>query len=275
MINKVIRLPLSLHLLRQFSFPHKIGILDRLYGYHLAGFGKSWVSVSPQFDWKLDLTDPTQRWIVYDVYENKNVINWMRSWFSNGGIAIETGPNIGQTLLYYADLADRIVAIEPLKSAIDWLQECIDHNQLNNITLLNNGISNKPCVLKLQQAGAQSTFRTDWYTGKNHPTTEIQCYPLDEMAKQQQIERVRLWKLDVEGMDFEALEGAENLLAHQQIDAIYIEISSNNYDKSSQFLKQHGYDLFNIDDNSEPAAVTNPAKHQTCTYLALPNNSNH
>ena len=92
-----------------------------------------------------------------------------------------------------------------------------------------------------------------------------------EIAKQQQIERVRLWKLDVEGMDFEALEGAENLLANQRIDAIYIEISSNNYDKSSQLLKHHGYGLFNIDDHSEPTAVTNPAKDQTCTYLALPN----
>ena len=179
MMNKVIRLPFSLQLLRKFTFPHKIGILDRLYGYHLAGFGKSWVSVNPEFDWKLDLRDPTQRWIIYDVYENQNVINWIRSWFSSGGVAIETGPNIGQTMLYYVDLADQILAIEPLESAIDWLQECIDHNQLNNITLLNNGISNKPCVLQLQQAGAQSTFRNDWYTSKNHPTTEIQCYPLD------------------------------------------------------------------------------------------------
>ncbi len=269
-MRQTIELPIGLDFLRKLSFPHKIGVLDRIYGRALAKKDPSWVRINSRLNWKLDLTDATQRWIIYDVYENRNVINWIRSWFAEGGTAIETGPNIGQTLIYYADLADQIIAVEPLESAIEWLQECIDYNQLTNIKLLNYGISNKPCILQLQQAGAQSTFRQDWYKRKHHPTTDIQCLPLDEIARQQQIERVRFWKLDVEGMDIEALEGAESLLAEQRIDAIYIEITGNNYDKSNALLNKHGYGLFTIDDNLNTVAVTNPIKQLTQSYLALP-----
>lgn len=269
-MNQFVHLPLGLDFLRSQQLPHKIGVLDRIYGRSLAKQGEKWVKINSKIDWKLDLTDTTQRWIIYDSYENKNVISWIRSWFKNGGVAIETGPNVGQTMLYYADLANLIIAIDPLKSAIDWLEQCIEHNQLSNIKLLNNGVSNKATTLQLQQAGAQSTFRGDWYTTKGHQTVDIHCFPLDEIAKQHQLEKIRLWKLDVEGMDIEALEGAEKLLSKQQIEAIYIEITGGNFDKVSKLLKLHNYGLFNIDENTNPVELVNPQKEHTHSYIALP-----
>ena len=234
-------MPVGLSFLRNFNFPHKIGILERIYGRQLARNGKCWVKTDSRIEWKLDLNDATQRWIVYDSYEGRNVTAWIRSLFKQGGVAVESGSNIGQTLLYYADLADRIIAIDPLETALDWLCECKDHNNLSNIEVLNAGLANKKSSLKLQQAGAQSTFRTDWYKNKNHDTVDIDVYPLDELALRFKLSRIRFWKIDVEGMENEALQGAESLLSEKKIDAIFIEVTGGNFHNVKHTLEKSAY----------------------------------
>ena len=265
-----LQLPVGLGYLRNLKFPHKIGILERLYGQQLARHGECWVKTDFDIEWKLDLRDATQRWIVFDSYEDRNVTAWIRSLFRNGGVAIESGSNIGQTLLYYADLADRIIAIEPLQSALDWLYECKDHNQLMNIEGLNAGLANEKSKLILQQAGAQSTFRSDWYKSKNHKTVEIDCFPLDEIADRFKIDQIRFWKLDVEGMEIDALQGAEKLLTDKKIDAIYIEVTGGNFDRVKSILENYGYGFYSINDRLQPCPVTCATTSNTTVYVCLP-----
>ena len=66
-------MPIGLSYLCNLNFPHKIGILERIYGQQLAQNGDCWVKTDSRIEWKLDLSDATQRWIVYDSYEGKNV----------------------------------------------------------------------------------------------------------------------------------------------------------------------------------------------------------
>ena len=268
-----LNMPVGLSYLSHLNFPHKIGILERLYGKRLGRHGECWVTIDSGLEWKLDLSDATQRWIVYDSYEGRNITAWIRSLFRDGGIAIESGSNIGQTLLYYADLADRIIAIEPLQTALDWLSECKDHNQLANIELLNAGLADKKSKLVLQQAGAQSTFRSDWYKNKNHNTVEIDCYSLDDITRQYEIDQIRFWKLDVEGMEPQALQGAHTLLSNKKIDTIYIEITGGNFDKVRTLLEKYDYGLFFIDDQLRPYPVYTPVTQHTTVYICLPNNN--
>ena len=269
MVNQLSR-PFGLAFLGRLNFPRKIGLLERIYGHQLARQGTCWVQIDSGIEWKLDLGDATQRWIVYDTYEGRQITAWLRSLFKNGGTAIESGSNIGQTLLYYADLADRIIAIEPLKSALQWLQECKDHNQLSNIELLNAGLAEQKSTLELQQAGAQSTFRSDWYKNNAHQTTRVDCFALDDVARQFDIKQIRLWKLDVEGMEYEALKGAHQLLLEKRIDAIYIEITGGNFARVKSLLNEHGYGLFLIDDQLNPYPVMAPVTEHTTVYVCLP-----
>ena len=265
-----IKMPVGLSYLRTLNFPRKIGILDRIYGQHLAKIQHCWVKTDSQIEWKLDLSDETQRWIVYDSYEGRNVTAWIRSLFSQGGIAVESGSNIGQTLLYYADLADRIIAIDPLQSALDWICECKAHNNLSNIEVINAGLANKKTRLALQQAGAQSTFRSDWYKNKNFETVEVDCYPLDEIAQRCELNRIRFWKIDLEGMELDALQGADELLSNKRIDAIFIEVTGGNFHKVKETLEKHAYGLYSINDNLNPVRVINPLTPHTTVYVCLP-----
>lgn len=269
MVNYVNK-PAGLSLLSYLNFPHKIGILERIYGRQLAKNGKCWVKTHSGMEWKLDLTDATQRWIVYDSYEGRAVTAWIRSLFKDGGVAVESGSNIGQTLMYYADLADRIIAIDPLQTAIDWVSECKNHNALSNIETINAGLADKRTRLKLQMSGPHSTFRTDWYQNAKHETVEIDVYPLDELAQMYNTDKIRFWKIDVEGMENEVLQGANSLLSNKQIDALFIEVTGGSFHKVKQTLQKNGYDLYIIDDKQKPDRVHSPRTTHTTTYISLP-----
>lgn len=270
-MTNYIEMPTGLSYLCSLNFPHKIGILERIYGKQLSKNGECWVKSAAQIEWKLDLNDVTQRWIIYDSYEGKNVTAWIRSLFNEGGTAVESGSNIGQTLLYYADLADRIIAIEPLKSALDWLSECKEHNNLSNIELVNAGLASKRTRLMLQKAGAQSTFRSDWYKHKGHQTVEIDCYPLDEIAQLYNLTQVRFWKIDVEGMEVEALQGAHMLLSENRIDAIFIEVTAGNFHNVKNILEGHDYSLYAINERNQLKRIVIPLTENTTVYISLPN----
>ena len=64
-----IAIPLSLRTMRKLKIPKKLGFLESLFGSTLAAQGTGWVKCSNGVIWKLDLTEPTHRWIVYGDYE--------------------------------------------------------------------------------------------------------------------------------------------------------------------------------------------------------------
>jgi hypothetical protein len=57
---------------------------------------------------------------------------------------------------------------------------------------------------------------------------------------------IDLWKLDVEGHELAALEGAEPLLEHHRIKALYVEIVRENDYKLREYLKKCGYRCYLI-----------------------------
>ena len=62
----------------------------------------------------------------------------------------------------------------------------------------------------------------------------------DELAARG-IETVALWKLDVEGYEISALQGAEDLLKERRIKAIYAELADENGQRIRDYLMAFGY----------------------------------
>lgn len=174
-------------------------------------------------------------------------MDWLRSWLRNGGHVVDSGANIGQMTLSLAPLSSVTVhAFEPTNAAGDWLAECIEVNSFQNIRLIRNGLSSETCKMPIQLDDARSTLRMDWYQDKNLEVEEISLIALDDYLSDQNIDHVRLWKLDVEGHELQALKGAENSLAKGKIDAILIEVSQSTFEDVRQFLGQLKYRLHAI-----------------------------
>ena len=95
---------------------------------------------------------------------------------------------------------------------------------------------------------------------------------LDRFAEQHNIERIRLWKLDMEGYEPQALAGAQALLAQQRIDALLIECQNSTIPAIQQNLEIGNYQLFCIQSsgNLQPCFDSFFSKSFEGNLIALP-----
>lgn len=254
MIANLLELPTGLRLLRRVSLPHKLGLLDRIYGQWLGQQGIRWVECSNGVCWKLDMADVCHRWIVYGDYQGSIGLNWLRQWMKGGGTVVDSGSNIGQMLLYLAPIpAVRIYAVEPLPTAAEWLRECVNAQEGWDVHVIESGLSECQGEVKIQCAGAQSTTRLDWYTQKHFETLTVQVDSFDNLMSRYGEQSIRLWKIDVEGVEYEVLLGARRYLQRHAIEAIFLEVLPVNFQRVKDLLAEFGYALFVL--NSQGALV--------------------
>lgn len=97
----------------------------------------------------------------------------------------------------------------------------------------------------------------------------VELVGLDDYLEDRSIERLRLWKLDVELHECAALAGAARLLKSQAIDAILIELSHITFRAVQSLLADAGYDLWRIT-RKGMARVDSQLRPGVCNLIALP-----
>jgi len=242
-----IEIPLPLRVIRKFNMPKKLGFLESLFGSALAAKGIGWVKCSNGVIWKLDLAEPTHRWIVYGDYEGGSGLSFAKHALRNGGVFVDSGSNIGQWILYLGSLAGvQSLEFEPVESQRQWLACCLQHQPGWNFTIYPYGLGSEDCEMEIQCDGPRSTLRNDWFKSKNLDREVIEIRRLDDVLKQAQINEVQLWKLDVEGAEYDALVGARDYLESHRIKHIYFECLHTNYTRNKAFLEMCGYQIYDI-----------------------------
>lgn len=240
--QKPLLLPRSLRLLQRREFPHKLGLLDRVYGHVLSGHGICWVQSAAGPVWKLDLANPTHRWIVYGFYEGPALWRWLRTRRESIRTTVDSGANIGQTVLYYATLLPtaRIFAYEPGAAARTWLEECVAANAFDRVTIRPVGLGAAAALARLRDDGGAGRHGA-WNKVNTAEGEPIQLVTLDDELARLGLETIDLWKLDMEGYESVALRGATRALAAGRIRAIYIEVAGESGRTSLELLASHGY----------------------------------
>jgi FkbM family methyltransferase len=239
--------PLSplLRVLRRGEFRGKLRLLDRLFGRALARHGTAWVETHPGIPWELDLANPTHRWIVYGYYEGPAFWHWLLRNRTHIRTVVDSGANIGQTTLYFVRLLDdaHVYAYEPGTAARAWLTRGIERNHLTNVTLSPAGLAASPGQAFLKSVGDEkhhgSWNRLDASEGEAIPIVTLD----GEMARLG-LERIDLWKLDMEGGEPAALAGAAQALAAGRISAIHAEILGDSGPGVGRTLESYGYRPF-------------------------------
>jgi len=244
---EIYALPYALRVLRRFDFPFKLGILERLFGRFLAQNSCQWVKCWNGIIWKLDLTEPCHRWIVYGKYEGGQGLDLATEKLREGGVLVDSGANIGQWLLYLGMLEKvHSLAFEPVSSQREWLKDSLALQSEWDVEVLEYGLSDKFEKLDIQIDAARSTLQLDWFVGKNLPRETVQLVELDEVLRAREIEKVDFWKLDVEGAELKALRGARHSLQNQIIKMIYFECNPGNYSGVCELLQKYGYQISSL-----------------------------
>lgn len=240
-------IPFFLKLFQTIDFPHKLGILDKFYGKTLAKKNICWIKTSTGIIWKLDLRNPTHRWIVYGNYQGSGFIKWAKKNLTKNSIVVDSGANIGQMTLYFSQIISngKVYAFEPGKIQFSWLKECINYNRNLRVEIVPLGLSNKNTTMKIFDPGSEITHGAQSQIS-NHKGSQIEVVKLSDYLKDKRIEKVDLWKIDVEGHELFALEGAKEHLKNKSIKYIYIEMLFEEKNRIESYLNHYGYKSYKI-----------------------------
>jgi FkbM family methyltransferase len=169
-------------------------------------------------------------------FYEEDMLQDMRRRVRHAGTAIDAGAHIGNHTVWLAGLCGlAVVAIEPIAETFGYLTRNVIANDLGGrVTLVNRAVSDRPRPLSVAHADPENTGATTLQRGGE---AAVHAITIDSMA----LRDVALLKVDVEGMELDALAGAaETLEAWHPV--VYVE--TNHAARVDQALAGFGYRRF-------------------------------
>ena len=172
----------------------------------------------------------------------------------------DIGANIGQTAKIYLSRypAAQIHCFEPLferpeilKKAIDlkWNKKAIS-NRTGTVSFFENSSTDTSSTLRARSDGVPTGYLQ---VADNHKHISVESETIDNYCMANNIERIDILKMDIQGGELKALNGAKNMLSTQSIDLIYLEMYFLEFYSGQPlagdivgFLVNSGYNLHSI-----------------------------
>ena len=168
------------------------------------------------------LTYPKDNCIISDVISKNKV--WephmhkiFEKYISKDSIVLEGGCHIGTHTLKLAILSKHVLAFEPMIKSNTILQKNLKINNITNVTVHNEGLSNKSDITYYEWIGYNNpgaSGLTNNPMGKpNYENTNSDRYPIKLITIDSlQLDKLDFIKLDVEGYEINVIEGAINTI---------------------------------------------------------------
>ncbi|HWA27126.1 MAG TPA: FkbM family methyltransferase [Lacunisphaera sp.] len=166
-----------------------------------------------------------------------------------GDTALDIGANLGLNTCQMAALVGptgRVHSFEPNPMVGGLLRQSLRRNNYTHVTLHPVGLGDEECELDLTVPLRNQCLGT---LARDEEGTKIKVpvKTLSGVLAREELRRVRLLKIDVEGFEERVFRGAEQFFKQVRPDAILFEL--NKYDGAFEdhptvrFLRRHGYDF--------------------------------
>lgn len=170
--------------------------------------------------------------------------------FYQKGPFVDIGANIGYTTILMSIFSKdtEVHTFEPFPITIDKLQNNLKLNNLKP-NLYKIGLSDEPATLKMAlnsigHLGEAFIVDNDTDISPETKVFEIKTDKLDNIFKD--AKSIPLVKLDIEGHEYSALKGSENLLSNNVIKNIVFEEHHNYPYKTYKLLEDKGYEIYRL-----------------------------
>jgi len=176
-----------------------------------------------------------------------------------GDIVLDVGSGIGEYALYFARKVAKnglVIAIEPEPKNATSLRANVRLYRMHNIVTVEKAVWNRKCTLALylHKGISEHSVIAD-QGGKNSVMIEAQT--LDNIVSDLGIRSVDFLKMDIEGAELEALEGAHsvlNLTKKIVVAAYHSRDGKTTCERVCQILRQRGFEVRPTDDGLVHAA---------------------
>ena len=173
--------------------------------------------------------------------------------YGKGVVAIDCGANIGVHTIEWSKVLHNvgsIVSFEPQEMVYYQLCGNISLNNCFNVTAYNSAVGDRNCIIDMPKPNyfQPSTFGSMEIKQKEGSenigqsldnTTKVEQIALDDLP----LARVDFIKIDVEGMEFEVLSGAEKTIDRFKPQML-IEIIKIDKDRMQSKLENMGYEIY-------------------------------
>jgi FkbM family methyltransferase len=220
------------------------------------------------------LGDSTGRLLTLGVLEPTER-EFTRHWLKPGDIFFDIGANIGLFTLIAArqvGSTGHVYAFEPSQREAALLQRNLNLNHLTNVTIVSGAVGDKSGIAQL---GISTDGGTNSLRKNPHPQQQInswqsvQVITLDEFIAANNIQRVDLMKIDVEGGEVNVLRGASHLLNGNHPPVVlceFCDLTAAGFESSGRKLYDafvsFGYQLYSIQKRMPTTLLPAPPKEQ-------------
>src|SRR4030042_1091980 len=130
---------------------------------------------------------------------------------SSGGVVFDLGGNVGYYTLLSSVRAGpqgKVFVFEPLPRNLDFLRRHLALNRIENVTVVEAAVSERSGSVRFEQDASTSKGRIG-----EGGTLEVKSISLDDWINKGLFPAPDLLKIDIEGAEFMALQGARRMLA--------------------------------------------------------------
>lgn len=192
------------------------------------------------------------RLMIDSIYE-KEMIETIEKNLKKGDSFFDLGANEG----YFSVLASKIVGengkiytVEPQSRLQNIIKINFKNNNVENAKIIQKAVSNKGGTIKFSLApdtntGSSGIFNSQRY---KNPTENVQVTTLEKIFHDEKIKKIKLIKIDIEGLEYEAILGSKNLFIQNIIKNIALELHpeilkkrNNSVSDIINFLNDAGY----------------------------------
>jgi FkbM family methyltransferase len=164
--------------------------------------------------WLSEHARHTMAWLLWEIHVAE-VYQGDDETIRPGDTVIDCGAHVGVYTRYALNKgAGRVIAIEPEPTNIACLKRNFAAEILDGkVTILPVGVWNERSTLELH-LHSHDTSRSTFYhpSGGESGSIEVPVVPLDEIVNNLKLERVDFIKMDIEGAERQALQGAERTI---------------------------------------------------------------
>lgn len=206
-----------------------------------------------------------------------------RKFIKKGDIAFDIGANIGYMSLMMADCVGQngfVFAFEPIQNNFKSLINNISLNKFNNIRYFKLAISNTNSIIKIYKPldNNQGSYSMIVDPAKsNQEYEEVQTTTLDDFVEQKKIEAVNFIKIDVEGAEYEVIQGMHKTISKFR-PIIFMEINGPILQKRNikpsdlkQLILNYQYICFNVDGKGNLEETPPNYHHNIDNVVFIPN----
>lgn len=197
--------------------------------------------------------------VYHHIFKEKEHLEFEGFTGENTHTILDLGANIGLYALAIKDVNPdcQIICLEPNPHAFELLQKNISANNLHNIVALNKGAAQTSgsFVMKILKEGTaycgkyldeiKKEFRK-WIKPDRIISLPIETLSIPDICVEYALDKIDILKMDVEGMEFEILEGCVEIFP--KIKRIVVEWHGYELrDQIKKLLQDHNFDLVHDD----------------------------